>query len=418
MLGRERKAKEKRLQQARRKEELNKIYTQLQAVIQAGRAGTSEVGGTDDNSDASVLDEGRNNIVLTNVSDLGKARSSDPPKKGKGYSSRDRTLPAIFAEQRQTSYKVDLLCTELKGAISKMEFEYVRRRRALQAGAFDDLRSHAGTNARPAPSAAKLQKYRERCTTSEDGEVAIDCTVNDSGGDAPRGRCSADVHRVRIAAADEGLRDDQSVADYAAEPDVPLYGAGRTLRSEIEVMDDSIKKVSHCVASMSQLEEMDSGTPWWESAMLVREMKALSIRGNYHVRNILRWSLCAQDHFLMDVVSKNAQSARCSEEMVYMREQVGLFEKRNEQSKKVLAEAEAEIDALKESLVKASQVKSGMLEKVLELAQETGRVPQSCTSVQCAEMVMLLEHTKFPVILHADVERVKAWLQRRTVLDM
>lgn len=412
-----RKLQERRQRREEKRRALSLVYAQLQAIIEAGRGSKDDE--DEEASEAPSVSMQQNNIVLTTTTNVTSGLGRPTASAMRRYTNKDRRLPTIFQEQRQTTHNIDLLCTELKGQISKMEGEFGRRRRALQGSPLGDVRNRLVSRSRTPLTTTQLQKYKGRSDSPQDGDVSGGEGNDGNSGGVETGPRRGDIERVRVAAADEGLRDDQSVSDYAAEPDIPMYSPGRTLRDEVEAMDDSIKKVSQCMASMMLLEEMDSGNPWWESAMLVREMKACNIRANYHVRCVLKWIVRAQEHFLLEAVSKNSQSARCSEEMVYMREQVGLFSQRIEQSRKLLTEVEAEIANLKSSLNEATVMRNELLEQLLKEACESNMLPPGSTNLQSAELVMLLEYAMWPVSLLSDVERVKAWVQSQdTQLDV
>ncbi|KAH8607490.1 hypothetical protein ERJ75_001408400 [Trypanosoma vivax] len=330
------------------------------------------------------------------------------------YAPNTRRLPPIFAEHRQITVNIETVCNELKRDLVKLEARFSRRRCVKQGDSLEGSETHPLMRVVARAAAAK---HKERM---KEGLVMVTGGASEALGGASaemvENYCSEvqhreDICRVRAAAADEGLRDDQSVVDYAGEPDVPLYVPNRTIRAEIEAMEDSLKKIGECVNTMFFIDEQDSGNQWWESAMMIREMKANSIRMNYHARNVLKWFIRAQEHFLIDAVMKNEYSERCRSDLLYMREQIALFSERIDRSKELQEKAKGEIAMLKEWICEATHFRSEMLEKLLEVAQSRHLLHPECKDVQRAELMLLLEHTTWPQTLQEDVERVKQWVR-------
>ncbi|EKF26310.1 hypothetical protein MOQ_010005 [Trypanosoma cruzi marinkellei] len=334
---------------------------------------------------------------------------------------RTRRLPPIFAEQRQNTATIRHVCGGLNEVLQKLDLDFAHVGGKIRAAiATDDV---FGRPDMPGAATMRLLQLRsrrqflarlrrtpprERISTEEDTRK----------GDALE-ELHDEINRARLAAADEGLSDEQSVSDYAEEPDVPRFVPDSRLRDEVEAMEASLRKISECVTAMSAIENCDAGQPWWESAMRTREMKALGIRANYHARSIIKWNQRAREHFLVEAVTSNEQMERCRTDMLYLREQQDLFQKRIELCHEEQASTAEEMKALQEMLYDINRLKSELQQQLLGVAHERRLLPAECEDAKLAELVLLLEHVNWPAWLLPDVECVKEWVRENaTPLDV
>ncbi|KAF8291031.1 hypothetical protein TcBrA4_0115150 [Trypanosoma cruzi] len=332
-------------------------------------------------------------------------------------SPRTRRLPPIFAEQRQNTARIRHVCGGLNEILQKLDLDFAHVGGKIRAAINTD-----GTLGRPdMPGAAtmrllqlrsrrqflaKLRRTppREQISTEEETRKgAVSEELHD------------EIHRARLAAADEGLSDEQSVSDYAGEPDVPRFVPASRLRDEVEAMEASLRKISECVTAMSAIENFDAGQPWWESAMRTREMKALGIRANYHARSIIKWNQRAREHFLVEAVTSNEQMERCRTDMLYLREQQDLFQKRIELCHEEQASTAEEMKTVQELLYDINRFKSDLQQQLLGVAHERRLLPDECEDARLAELVLLLEHVNWPASLQPDVECVKEWVRENVI---
>ncbi|KEG06406.1 hypothetical protein DQ04_14081000 [Trypanosoma grayi] len=327
-----------------------------------------------------------------------------------------RRLPPLFAEQWHNTAEIHSVCNGLQSTLLQLDADFARgggpgalggSPLAFAGGAaLNTLLLHQQQQRRRRNRGASAHGRRDMGDQVSDERVLLELEVQQR---------MEDIQRIRIAAADEGLSDEQSVNDYAEEPDVPRFVPGIRLREEVEAMEESLRKISESIATMMAIEERDAGNPWWSSAMLTREMKASGIRANYHARRVLKWNQRAREHFLVEAVVTNEQSARCRADMLYLREQQELFLRRIELCHKAQAEIAAELAALQEALREANHAKGELQQQLVARSHERQLLPRDCEDALRAEFLLLLDYVAWPAALQADADRVKAWVRENAV---
>ncbi|KAH9593245.1 hypothetical protein LSM04_002545 [Trypanosoma melophagium] len=337
-------------------------------------------------------------------------RYPSPGLGGAPISPNTRRLPPMFAKHRQNATRIRGVCIDLNETLLRLNADFARGGSSIksmnQAPLPGGVQSLLQERARRT-LISKKQKDNVGKSLTENRESAMDMTE--------KGQNLEDVRRARVAAADEGLSDEQSVSDYAAEPHVPRFIPGSALREALEAMEEPLRKISESIASMITIEGRDAGNPWWNSAMLTRDMKACGIRANYHARRLLMWNQRARERFLVEAVTTNEQSEHCREDMLYLREQEALFVQRIESCQKMHAEAAAEMAVLQEAIREANHVKSELQKQLVAVAQQEGLLPPYCDDGLRAEFLLLLEHVAWPAALKPDVDRIRAWVRQNSM---
>ncbi|RNF02628.1 hypothetical protein TraAM80_06310 [Trypanosoma rangeli] len=330
---------------------------------------------------------------------------------------RTRRLPPIFAEQRRNVASIRTVCNSLREILQQLDVDFGRVSVSLPLPTAEVKDAAVGGDAPGEPIMQLLQRRSRRQllarlqrTPSRTQRLA-EVTRGGSGVED----LQDEINRARLAAADEGLSDEQSVSDYAEEPDVPRFDPGTQLRDEVEAMEGSLRKISECVATMTAIEECDAGNSWWSSAMRTREMKATGIRANYHARCILRWNQRAREHFLVEAVASNDQMGRCRGDMLYLREQHALFQKRIELSHQEQAEVAEEMKTLQDQLYDLNRTKTELQRQLVKAAHERQLLPDDCEDATLAELLLLLDYVSWPASLQPDVDCVKAWVRENAI---
>ncbi|RNF27422.1 uncharacterized protein Tco025E_00352 [Trypanosoma conorhini] len=348
----------------------------------------------------------------------GQARRANAGHAPAPLSPHTRRLPPLFAEQRRNVASIRTVCTGLGDILQQLDVDFARVGVSLPSptAAVD------GAVTSDMPGAATMQllqrrarrEFLSRLQQAPPGQRQS-LVEEDARASSLTEEVQDEINRARLAAADEGLSDEQSVSDYAEEPDLPRFAPGARLRDEVEAMEPSLRKISECVAAMAAIEECDAGNPWWDSAMRTREMKATGIRANYHARCILRWNQRAREHFLVEAVSSNDQMARCRSDMLYLREQQGLFQQRINQSQQEQADGVEEMKTLQEQLYELSHTKGELQQKLVAAAQERRLLPDNCEDATLAELLLLLDHVNWPAAVQPDADRVKEWVRENAI---
>ncbi|ORC84937.1 uncharacterized protein TM35_000391110 [Trypanosoma theileri] len=325
---------------------------------------------------------------------------------GGPISPNTRRLPPMFAKHRQNAAQIRGVCIDLNDTLLQLNADFARGGSNIksmnQAPLPGGVQSLLQERARRALLSKRQKEYTGRSPTGNRD------SVNEM---SEMGQEIEDIRRARIAAADEGLSDEQSVSDYAGEPHVPRFVPGSTLREALEAMEEPLRKINESIAAMSTIDERDAGNPWWNSAMLTRDMKASGIRANYHARRLLTWIQRARERFLVEAVTTNEQSEHCRADMLYLREQEALFMQRIDSSQKMQAEAASEMAVLQEAIREANHVKSELQQKLVAAAKEEALLPSDSDDALRAEFLLLLERVVWPAALQSDVDRIRAWVQ-------
>lgn len=331
-----------------------------------------------------------------------------------------RRLPPIFAEQRKNAAEIRALCEKLNKSLVELEEEtfcggkreHARRSTFLGKATMQLLQRRARRKAIMKMQNTLNEQQQQKQQKEDAEELEFDST--EANVDMEH-EWIDEVRRARVAAADEGLSNEQSVSDYAEEPVVPHFLPDCHLQEEVETMDESLRKVNECVAAITTVDEYDTGNQWWDSAMRTREIKMAGIRLNYHARRILRWNQRAREHFLLEAVTSNEQMERCRADLTYLREQQNLFQMRIESCHKAQTDAATEAVTLQEALSKANCVKSELQQKLLAKAHEKRLLPRDCEDALLAELLLLLDYIAWPAVLQQDVDRVKTWISENAI---
>lgn len=129
-----------------------------------------------------------------------------------------------------------------------------------------------------------------------------------------------EIRRLRAFAADDTTMETTSVADYAADPEVPDVFAETPFNLETHEMITSVEKIQQSIDTLNNI--LSENPQWWNSAILVRRIKTHAVRANYHSRKTKLWGDHLRAHMLLTSSELNKTAQEGTEELQEIRKQM------------------------------------------------------------------------------------------------
>ncbi|CAD2212796.1 hypothetical protein AGDE_10747 [Angomonas deanei] len=221
------------------------------------------------------------------------------------------------------------------------------------------------------------------------------------------------VARARVAAADEGACDTQSIPDYAADPVVPRLAPEETVGSAVVHVEEALEKIKACAEGLT-LVERDRDLVWWASALRTRDVKSHSVRANYHARAARMWCQRGMQQLLLESTYLNTTSKKSKDDIMKLRKQLEDLNHLYESTKERCATLTSETFELQSMIDEVGEHRMMLQQSLLAEVHERHLIPEENDDVLCAELSLLLQTTHFPPGVAEDAEKVSEWLKHNS----